>query len=275
MPSIYVDLLLFLNGFIDALLLSATAALRHLPHTRRRLCLGAAVGALSSLILLLPPLPTALVIGADLLFAALMVRCTFAWHTARDYAASVGVLFALSAGFSGACGLLWYWLAPDRFFVQNGAVYYDVSPLMLLGCTLLCYAASRGIEAVLHRTPAAKTLTLIAENRGQTVEFFALHDTGFSLCDTFSGNPVVLVDKTAAAPLLPADFGAPGTGFRLIPCHTVTGDSLLYAFRPERLALVSDGGETPLSGALLALSDRLQNEAYSALCGDDVANLII
>ena len=65
MPSIYVDLLLFLNGFIDALLLSATAALRHLPHTRRRLCLGAAVGALSSLILLLPPLPTALVIGAE------------------------------------------------------------------------------------------------------------------------------------------------------------------------------------------------------------------
>lgn len=276
MPTVYVDLLLILNGCIDGLLLSAVAVLRHLPHTRLRLLSGAVVGALSSLIILLPSLPAPVLALSDILVAAAMVRCAFPFTSKRSYFLSVGVLFLLSALFSGLSFLLWYFVAPNGFYIYNNTVYYDVSPLLLLGTTLCCYLLSRLAERLREKAvPPAKHLTLTAENRGQTVQFTALHDTGFSLCDGFSGNPVVLIDKTTAAPLLPAEYPAVTTGFRLIPCHTVAGDGLLYAFRPERLTVSTDKGEQPLSGTLLALSDQLKNEPFNALCGDDVAKFCV
>ena len=276
MPTIYIDLLLLLNGFADCLLLSAVAAVRHLPHKRWRLLLGGAVGAIFSLVILLPALPTAVLALCDMLAAAGMVWCAFPFRGWRDTFKSVGLLFLLSAGFSGLSFLLWTFVAPAGFFVFNGVVYYDVSPVFLLLCTLVCYGISRLYEHLHSRAvKPARTLSLIAEHRGQTVPFSAFHDTGFSLCDGFSGSPVILIDRTVAAPLLPADFGAAASGFRLVPCHTVTGDGLLYAFRPDRLVCSSKQGDIPLSGTLLALSDTLKNEPYDALCGDDVAKLCI
>ena len=275
MPTVYVDLLLALNGFIDGLLLSAVAALRRLPHTRFRLLLGSAAGAVFSLVILLPALPAAALALYDALTAAVMVLCAFSFRGWRDTLKSVGLLYLLSAGFSGLSFLLWTFVAPAGFFVFNGTVYYDVSPVFLLCATLVCYGVSRLYERVSSRAvKPARLLTIIAENRGQTVQFSAFHDTGFSLCDGFSGNPVILVDRAVAAPLLPADFGEAGSGFRLIPCHTVAGDELLYGFRPARLTLVTERGETPLSGTILAVSDSLKNAPYTALCGDDVAKFL-
>ncbi len=272
MPSVYIDLLFVLNGCVDGLLLSAVAVFRHLPYRRTRFLLGTAVGALSSLVILLPALPAVLLLLYDIAAATLMVFCTFSFAGWRETGKTVGVLFFLSALFSGVSSLVQALLAPGGFYVFNGVVYYDVSPLLLLGCTLFCYGVARVYAYfAARRVPPVKTLLLTVENRGQTVQFTALHDTGFSLCDGFSGSPVVLVDKATAAPLLPADFGKPGSGFRLVPCHTVAGNGLLYAFRPERLTVAGKSGEIPVSGTLLALSDQLQLESFTALCGDDIA----
>lgn len=276
MPTIYIDVLLVLNGFIDCLLLSAVAVFRHLPHTRRRLLLGGAVGAASSLIILLPRLPTPLLLLVDILAAALMVRCAFPFTGFRSYAVSVGGLFLLSALFSGLAMLLWLFVAPQGFFVLNGIVYYDVSPLLLLACTLVCYGISRAAEHLFSKErPPAPPLVFTAEHRGQTVQFTALHDTGFCVCDPFSGNPVILVSRTVAAPLLPSQFPASGADFHLIPCHTVAGDSLLYAFYPDRLTLTVKNSEKPLTGTLLAVSDHLKNEPFDALCGNDIAKFTL
>lgn len=205
-----------------------------------------------------------------------MALCTFSVKTVRETAKTVGVLFLLSSLFSGVCSLVQAWLSVRGFYVFNGVVYYDVSPLLFLLCTLLCYAAARLVAAFSKQAVSPQsTLTLTAENRGQTVEFTALHDTGFSLRDGFTGSPVVLVDKATAAPLLPADFGAPGSHFRLIPCHTVAGDRLLYGFCPERLTARGHAGERSLRGTVLALSDELSHEPFTALCGDDVAKFCL
>lgn len=272
MPTVYVDLLLCLNGFVDFLLLSAVAALCHLPHKRWRLLAGGAFGAVSSLIILLPALPVLWLLLYDILIAAGMILCAFPFCRWTHFSKSVGLLFLLSAGFSGLSYLLWFFVAPAGFFVFNGTVYYNVSPAVLVLCSLFCYGVFRLYERLSSKAAKpARLLTLTAENRGQTVVFHAFHDTGFSLCDGFSGCPVVLVDKAVVAPLLPADFGEVGSGFRLIPCHTVAGDGLLYAFCPTKLTLLTESGETPLSGALLALSDRLENEPFDALCGDEIA----
>ncbi len=276
MPTIYIDVLLILNGFIDCLLLSAVAAFRHLPHTRWRLLLGGFVGAVSSLIILLPRLPALLLLLLDIVTAAVMVRCAFPFTHIRSYLVSVGGLFLLSALFSGLSTLLWFFVAPQGFFVLNGVVYYNISSLLLLLCTLICYGISRIVEHLLSKEHApSPPLVFTAEHHGQTVQFTALHDTGFSVCDTFSGNPVILVNRSVVAPLLPVDFPKISTGFRLIPCHTVAGDSLLYAFYPDRLTLSAKTGEKPLTGTLLAVSDQLKNEPFDALCGNDIAKFYL
>ena len=272
MPTVYLDLLLCLNGFVDTLLLSAVAALRHLSHKRWRLLAGGAFGAVSSLIILLPALPVLWLLLYDILTAAGMILCAFPFCRWTHFSKSVGLLFLLSAGFSGLSYLLWFFVAPAGFFVFNGTVYYNISPAVLVLCSLFCYGVFRLYERLSSKAAKpARLLTLVAESRGQTVVFRAFHDTGFSLCDGFSGRPVILVDKAAATPLLPADFGEAGSGFRLIPYHTVAGDGLLYAFCPKRLSLLTSRGEVPLSGTFLALSDTLKDEPFDALCGDEIA----
>ncbi len=271
-PTVYLDLLLCLNGFVDYLLLSAVAALRHLPHTRWRQLFGSLVGAVSSLIILLPALPTFWLLLYDVLTAAGMIFCAFPFCRWTHFSKSVGLLFLLSAGFSGLSYLLWFFVAPTGFFVFNGAVYYNVSPVALVLCSLVCYGVFRLYERLSSKAvKPTRLLTLIAENRGQTVVFRAFHDTGFSLCDSFSGRPVILVDKAVATPLLPTDETAFPEKFRLVPYHTVAGDGLLYAFCPARLSLLTNRGETPISGAFLALSDTLKGESFDALCGDEIA----
>ena len=57
MQTVYVDVLLVLNWVIDYLLLRLTAHFLRLPVSRKRLVLGAGVGAFGALVILLPPLP--------------------------------------------------------------------------------------------------------------------------------------------------------------------------------------------------------------------------
>ena len=66
----------------------------------------------------------------------------------------------------------------------------------------------------------------------------ALMDTGNSLCEPFSGYPVILAEKSVFNKL---NGGETPEKIRLIPVSTVGGEALIKAFRPESLKI---GGYT-------------------------------
>ena len=282
-PAIYLDVLLALNWLTDFLLLSAVARLRHLPHKRGRLVLGAAVGSLGSLVILLPTLPMIAVALWDLGVAALMIAAAFPFRGKRNYFTSVASLFVLSALFGGISYLLWLFFAPRGFYVLNGAVYYDVSPLTLVAATLVSYAAVTLYDKLTRRTPPpAHTFRVEVRQAGATATLRALHDTGQRLTECFSGSPVLVVRQSAVKPLLPDGFdnwaskpnAISGARVRLIPFTSVGGSGLLPAFRPDDVTLIDPlGVRQNAAGAYIAVTKTLGRGDYDALLGDDLIAL--
>ena len=136
---IYADVLLAVNWWVDFLLL---ALLRRVTGARApgwRLALGAFCGGLTALVLLLPPLPVWVSLLCKAGGAVLMVVVAFPVENGRRFLRRILWLFALSAGLAGLCQGLYYFFAPPGIYVGNGVVYYRISPLLLVGMTLLCY----------------------------------------------------------------------------------------------------------------------------------------
>ena len=137
---IYIDVLLAVNGWIDFLLLLGVRRMTGGVGSSWRLAVGALVGALSCLTLFLPLLPVWLTLLLRLAAAMLMVAVAFRRGSWRDWGRRVLLLFSLSAGLAGLCGALYFFVAPQGFYVFNGVVYYSVPPLLLVVLTVVCSA---------------------------------------------------------------------------------------------------------------------------------------
>lgn len=269
--TIYVDVLLTLNWWIDYLLLLGVR--RRLGGGGRpwRLAAGALVGALSCFVLFLPVFSVWLDLAVKLAAALLMVLAAFRWQGWREFARRVLLLFVLSAGLAGLCGALYFFVAPEGFYVLNGVVYYNVPPLLLVGFTVLCYGILWLSDHLLRRrAPAGHTFRIRLTVGEKQVEFPCLYDSGNHLTEPFSGYGVLVVERDVAEQVLtvpPAEELPVAGGWRLIPYDTVGGGGLLPAFIPTGLAAITAKSEIPLRECYVAVCERLGRGEYRGLIG--------
>ena len=269
--TIYVDILVTLNWWIDYLLLLGVR--RQLGGGARpwRLAIGALVGALSCFVLFLPAFSVWLDLATKLVAALVMVLVAFRWQGWRECARRVLLLFVLSAGLAGLCGALYFFLAPEGFYVFNGVVYYSVPPLLLVGFTVLCYGILWLSDYLLRRrAPVGHTFRVRLTVGEKHQEFPCLYDSGNHLVEPFSGYPVLVVEREVAEQLLAVpsteDLPVHG-GWRLIPYDTVAGGGLLPAFIPTNVAVISAKTEVLLGDCYVAVCDRLGRGEYRGLMG--------
>ena len=293
MPVVYIDVLMALNLFIDFLLLSATAKLLHRPVRRWRMVLGAVFGAACSCLIFLPEMDAWLSLMIKLASVALIIKITFSWAGIKQFLKEYIVFFVASTVFAGVAFAVWFFAAPEGFYVVNGVVYYDVSPLMLVALTVLSYA----LLWVYDRFTSKKTAIgcqyrLLIVFGEQSVTLKALYDTGNHLTETFSGSPVAVVRRGAVENILPEPVrqamrmaenrwqgeesgSTQSCGMRLVPYQSVGGCGLLPAFRPDKMTLISASGQCrDVSGSYIALCGNLGHGDYEALIGSDMAVLM-
>ena len=278
--AIYVDILLALNWWIDFLLLLAVR--RTLGGGARpwRLAMGALVGAVSCFALFLPPLSIWLSLAIKLVAALLMVIVAFRWSGWRNLTRRVFLLFAFSAGFAGLCGGVYYLVAPQDFYVINGVVYYAVSPVLLVGLSVVCYGFLWLSDFLMRRrapsTSVFRTTLMVGEKQ---VTFPCLYDSGNHLVEPFSGYPVVVVEKGLLESLVavPPDMDSlpVGGGWRLIPYDTLGGSGLLPAFIPSQLTVVVGDAERVLPPCYVAVCDGLGRGEYRGLMGSAIGEELL
>lgn len=268
--TVYLDVLLLSNLWADYALLLACARLTHTPMNRLRGLLGAAVGAFCALAVLLPPLPLPVCALFRIGTAAAVCLTAFGRkHLLRQTA----VFLAVSLLF---CGVLYVFSAfcrPAGWYLCNTVIYADLSLLTLL----LGTAAASGISVLWARYTAGKVQHVCRVHLrlgGQDFLLPAIADTGSSLCDIFTGKPVIVCPAGALERWLsqypdPETAAASCKGFRMLPVKTVTGTALLPAFRPEYAAVIPETkrGERP-ADVLIALSAEMQTQAVvpAVLC---------
>lgn len=252
--TVYLDVLVLLNFAVNYSLLSAVARLTGAVGSRWRLVAGAGLGAIYAGLTVLPGLNF---LGGNLwraVFLGLMAVMAFGIQkgTVTKGAMLLGLSFALG-GMAQVLGLWGFW----PLVAAAGVV------------AVLCWLLFRG--AMGH---AGQLVPVSITLGGRRVELTALRDSGNTLCDPFSGEPVLVVGGQSARELLgPLDLRDPagavaqwsGAGqCRLIPYHALGGSGMLLAVRCDRVTVA--GKQT---GNLVAFSPETLSASgtYQALTG--------
>ena len=264
MQTIYLDVLIGVNVYINYLLLVLTARFAACRQVRGRIVLGALVGALSSCTILLD-IPSKLLSALiKIITAVLMTIISFEIKSHRTLIKLILILTAVTFGFAGAMIGIKNIMSTNNIAVSNFSVYLDISPVYLILLTLVCYVLLSLYSKLTARKNRQNSICrLTINNQGKSVTLDALLDTGNTLTEPFSGLPVVVVSEKSIYHLLPGevkgfDVSAPSPtkNVRLIPFTSVGGEGLLRGFMPDSITVESEGRESSTRNVYIAVSDR-------------------
>ena len=249
----YWDLTVFLNFLVDYLLLFAAARLSGTYAAHWRLLAAATLGGSYAGGCLLPGFEFLGALPWRIVFLALMAM--LAYGLRRSTWQQAGLFLLLSFSLGGMAQLA-----------------AGENPGKLLMCAGLLWLLLRG------RAGPGQYIPLEISGNGTTVRLTALRDTGNTLCDPVTGEPVLVVDRDAGCALTgltaqqlssPIETITSQTepGLRLIPYHAVgQAEGFLLARMIPDVIL---GGKRRARVVAFA-PNRVGGAAYQALIGGSV-----
>lgn len=241
MQTIYIDVLIILNIYVNCFLLMITAKLTHSPLRTGR-CIAASVyGSLYSLMILAPELPAAVVTAVKLAAAVTIVAAAFGIYSRRTLIINTAAFFSANFIIAGAVFAVCSWLGPDFIYIGNSCFYIDFSLMILVLSTAVMYAVVSLFRRFTDRVPEG-CYSVVIRHHGKCTELEAIADTGNVLVDFFTGSPVIICGSEYMQKITGHTFSDSAYlpyGFRLLPCSTVSADGVIPIFRPDAV-LITD-----------------------------------
>lgn len=277
---IYADILVIINIIINYLLLRASTAITGCSFKPWRFLLSAAAGGFFSLIIFVENIPVAINILLKILFSAVMVLIAFDLKSGKAFMKCCAAFFAANFGFAGIMFAICTAVLPNSSVYHNGTVYFDIDILTLTICAIVCYCVLSLISRFTKsKTPQKNIYSIRINYDGKSVEGKALFDSGNSLCDCFSGRPVIIAEKDFIAPLLDGKELTDAKKFRLIPFTTIKNAGALPAFMADETEIFTDKWIKADEIYIGITEKKIVSGSYSALIGapffDSISNQII
>ena len=248
---IYVDVLTVINLFVNYALLLCSAVILKRKISNLRLLLGSLVGSAYGLVIFLPSLPLPAEILLRTVACIVIVLASFGFGNLRRFFRCFFVFLAVSFSFGGIMLALWLTVAPGGMMYNNGTVYFDIGLSTLTVSTIICFTVVSLISKfIARRAPVNSVYNLVLHSGGKSLSGVALCDTGNSLCESFSGYPVVIGEYDTLVAVLPQSIinyyekstvSDDNDNLRIIMCKTVAEVSVLPAFRPDSIEVSSIG----------------------------------
>lgn len=260
--TVYADVLLAVNLYVDYILLLMTAKLTHSRLYSGRLLAASVLGSLSSLMLFLPPMPLVISALCRLLTAAILCICAFGFQNRRTFfwrmLCFVGSSF-LMAGFFLAVSML----GCVRVMEGNLCLYPDVSLLHLVLFTIAAYLSMTAVQRIYGIFHSAQEGYRVTIRHGScTASLKGIADTGNCLTDFLTGKPVIVCDRECLGSMVPPDLSLPTAGFRFLPYHTVSGSGMLAVFHPDEIVIAAEhSGRYRNVDALIGVGERADGQA--------------
>lgn len=266
MQTIYIDVLLCVNLVINYLLLSATAFYTHTKATLKRLLLGSSVGAICSLIMLMPVIPTAINMALKIIVSFLTVFACFGPKRKKSFIKLYTVFLTATFFFGGIVIALWFLSEPKNLLIKNSIVYINISPAALIFYSVLCYIAFRAAHKIIGKYRTRDTFCVLTVVKGcHALRVNAKIDTGNTLTEPFSQCPVIVIGRSTAAAITPPEvleyekvtsltYRTSINSVRFVPFSSVGGGGILPCFKAENV-YIND-----------SLCDK---NVYIALCNDE------
>lgn len=196
-----------------------------------------------------------------------VIGATFGFKKPTPFFKLLLYFYSVNFAFSGIMMALWYIFKPNGMQMNNGIVYFNISPIVLIFSTLISYIVVEIINRTINKRKLEnKPIKLKIKFKDNQIEILGKIDTGCSLKEPFSDLPVIVAKETCLKPLLPENTYEQITNFlktksledlnlkiRTIPFKTISEEGILPAFKPDFIKINES---------------EVQKEAYIALCPD-------
>lgn len=275
---IYVDILIFLNTVVDYLILSATETLSKTKMPFLRKLSAAFLSALTSLYIFLPALPFAIELIMRLLSSVLAVTVGFGFGGIKRYMRRIFTFYAASFIYAGLMSAIYMLLKPSKMSVNNGVVYFDISPLVLITVSFMIYLTILVAKKLLGKdAPTADRCEVTLMFQSQLANCTAMVDSGHTLHDGFGNGAVIIIDRAIAEPLFgandtecmlklnPPEHPKLAVNFRVVPIKSVAGEKLLPAVKLKSAEVTYNGRRITLEKPLAVLTEDRLGDDYSAI----------
>lgn len=265
MHTIYIDVLLILNLYVNWLLLRSSARLTHTKLSGLRCLFSAAAGSLTSLTVLLPQMPVAMSLTIKLLSAMIPVGAAFGIIPLRRFMRCLAVFLCISFAFAGFMLALCTFSGTNLLIWSGSCIYLHFSLTALILCTAIAYFLLKVFSWVrLRFFHSDESYEIIVRLGIHTAKQKGLADTGNSLTDCFTGKAVIIFGKDALSSIPEINDPEKLPGYRLLPYATVSGSGLLPVFRPDEVIIRSiSQGRTLSADALIGIAGEQKSAIFS------------
>lgn len=234
MNTIYIDILITVNVFIDFMLIVCVKSFLNISVSLKRMILGSVAGGILSVSALLPRLPFLLNIFMDLFCAIIIVLICFGYDSIKALIKRTAVYFLVSFIFCGIMIFIYTAFKPSGMQIYNDKVYFNISPLVLIILTVVCYYIIMLIKRLTKGETGGGVYNVEVKIKSKSITFCAKVDTGCNLKEPFSGEYVIVAEKT-----LLESFEPDKNTLRAIPFNSLGGDGIIYGFKPDKVIVGS------------------------------------
>lgn len=232
MRTIYIDVLITVNIFIDFFIILCTKKFLNLNASIKRIITGSFIGGFFSLVALLPEIPILLNLMLDLIFACIIIFVSFGKTTANSFIKRVTVYFITAFIFCGIMIFIYSSFKPKGMEIYNDVVYFNISPILLIILTLACYYILKLTKRLTKGVCGGGTCNVEIYLNGKYITFCSKIDSGCNLKEPFSGEYVIIVEKN-----LLDNYEPDKSKIRLIPFESLGGKGILKGFKPEKIII--------------------------------------
>ena len=275
MRVIYIDILLLLNFYITYFLIIGTCCFLHQRISALNRILGSLIGAASSLMIFFPPLPITVNIASKIVISFLITLVSMGFGNIKSFIKKTALFFVVSCVYAGIMLALWLFCAPAGMMYNNGVSYLNIPFWAVILSTSLSYAALLVIRRLLDsKADLDKKYRIDIITADGKATLTAMPDSGNKLTDFLTGLPVVFCDINKCADLCPKEISIYLSdtnsehismhGIRLIPCSTISGDTVAVCFKPDKL-IISDGRNKKEINALIGFTKKGLNSEFEAI----------
>lgn len=282
---VYVDVLLVLNLFVDYFLLLGCCMLMKIDVKKRRLIFGAMIGSLFSLLIFVVDFSLMLFFGVKVASGLILVLMVFGFKSKAVFVKTFLVFLLENFVFVGVMFCVWFVFSPPGMLWKNGVTYIEISPIVLVVGSVLSYFLTCVFNFIFSKTVNGNKLKLIKIGfNGKIVEVNALYDTGNCLTEPFSKKPVCVCEFDAISKILPENLLTFFKNFsdgnlidskitysyniKLVPCNTISGETILPAFLPQSVVVVCKQKNVNYDCYVGVVNRKISDGEYRAIIGD-------
>lgn len=273
---VYADILIFINFIVNYLMLKAVACISVHKVKRWRILLSSFSGGLFSLIVYVENIPAIINILIKILFMSFMILLAFEIKTFRSFLKNFLLFFIVNIIFGGIMLAVNIFLLPEASLYNNGVVYFDLDIITLTLVSFVSYILLTAVNKIVeNKTPSKCSYSIKIKYDNTVIEGNALFDSGNTLCDCFSGKPVIIANKNFLNKILNNNPVDNLKNFRLIPFGTINGNGVLPAFSADSVSIYVFGKWIDTEDVYIGITEnKIISGEYSALIGKPFFDLI-